>query len=164
MDEHIVPLPPGTAAPDFTLRRAPFAWVSLADYRGRRRVILVFYPGDWEPVSREQLMLYQEYLPAWGRLQADLVGLSTDHLWSHAAFARDAQLRFPLLADCCPAGAVARAYGVYQERAGHSGRALVVLDEQGVIRWSRAYPLRVNPGVDGILCALEALGPGGVPP
>ena len=163
MDEQLAPLPPGTPAPDFTLPRASFVRVSLADCHGRR-VILVFYPGDWEPVSREQLRLYQDYLPVLARLRADLFGLSTDHLWSHAAFARDAGVRFPLLADCHPSGAVARAYGVYQEREERSGRALFVIDERGIIRWSRAYPLRVNPGVHGILSTLEGLGPADVTP
>jgi alkyl hydroperoxide reductase subunit AhpC len=59
---------------------------------------------------------------------------------------------------------VARAYGVYQEREERSGRALFVVDERGIIRWSRAYPLRVNPGVHGILSTLEGLGPAGLTP
>ena len=67
MDEHRAPLPPGTPAPDFTLPRSSYAAVSLADVRGRR-VILVFYPADWEPVSQEQLALYQDYRAEFARL------------------------------------------------------------------------------------------------
>jgi peroxiredoxin len=154
MDELPTPLPPGTSAPDFTLPRSPHASVSLGNFRGRR-LVLAFYPADWEPVSREQLVLHEEYAPAFRDLRAEVVGISTDSVWSHAAFAREAGIRFPLLADSRPKGAVARAYGVYLEREDTSNRALFVIDERGTVRWSRAYPRLVNPGVDGILCALE---------
>jgi peroxiredoxin len=141
---------------DFTLPRSPHASVSLGDFRGRR-VILAFYPADWEPVSREQLALYGEYTPAFRDLRADVLGVSTDGLWSHVAFAREIGIRFPLLSDSRPKGAVARAFGVYLEHAGSYSRALFVIDERGTIRWSRVYPGLVNPGVDGILRALESL-------
>jgi peroxiredoxin len=123
-----------------------------------RRVILVFYPADWEPVSQQQLTLYQDHLAAFARLGAVLLAISTDHVWCHGAFARAAGLAYPLLADAHPHGAVARAYGVYGEQTGLSARTLFVLDERGVIRWRRTSPAAINPGVDGILTALEALG------
>ena len=156
MDEQPQPLPPGTPAPDFTLPRSRYASVSLRDFRGRC-VVLAFYPADWEPVSREQLTLYKEYAPTLCGLRADLIGISTDEIWSHEAFARDAGLRFPLLADSHPKGAVARGYGTYLEREGLSCRALFVVDGGGIIRWSQACPISVNPGVDGVLRALEGL-------
>jgi hypothetical protein len=68
------------------------------------------------------------------------------------------QACFPLLADTPPRRAVARAYGVYLEREESSSRALFVIDGQGTIHWSRVYPGLVNPGVDGILGALESMG------
>jgi peroxiredoxin len=154
--EPLLPLAAGTPAPSFTLPRSSHASVSLADVRGRR-VILSFYPADWEPVSREQLTLYQGYLAEFARLGGSLLAVSTDHIWSHGAFARAAGIQFPLLADAHPRGGVSRAYGAYDERAGASSRALFVLDAQGVIRWSQSYPTGVNPGVDGILTALEAM-------
>src|SRR2546425_12354754 len=116
MDAHCAPLPPGTPAPAFTLPRSSYASVSLADVRGRR-VILVFYPADWEPVSQQQLTLYQVHLASFERLDAVLLGISTDHTWSHDAFARAAGIHYPLLADAHPKGAVSWAYGVYDEQA-----------------------------------------------
>ena len=157
MDAQLSALPAGTPAPDFTLPRSPYASVSLADVRGRR-VILVFYPADWEPVSQQQLTLYQDHLAAFSRLGAVLLAISTDHVWCHGAFARAAGLAYPLLADAHPHGAVSRVYGVYDEQTGLSARTLFVLDEHGVIRWSYTCPTAINPGVDGILTALEALG------
>lgn len=153
MAHQLAPLLPGTVAPDFSLPRSSYAAVSLADLRGRR-VVLVFYPANWEPVSQQQLTLYQEYLALFERLGAALLGISADHTWSHGAFARAAGIRYPLLADAHPKGAVSRAYGVYDERAGASARALFVVDARGVIHWSHACPAAINPGVGGILTAL----------
>jgi peroxiredoxin len=158
VDQQPTPLPPGTPAPDFALPRSRHASVSLRDFGGRRAV-LAFYPADWEPVSREQLALYGEYVSVFRDLRAEVVGISTDGLWSHESFAREIGLRFPLLADSRPKGAVSRAYGVYLEREESSRRALFVVDEWGFIRWSQAYPTPVNPGARGILCALETMDP-----
>lgn len=157
MDHALSPLQPGTQAPDFTLPRSSHASVSLADLRGRR-VILAFYPADWELVSQQQLTLYQGYLAEFTALDAGLLAISTDHVWSHGAFARAARiLHYPLLSDAHPRGAMSRAYGVYDERADLGARALFVLDEDGVIRWSQVCPTAINPGVGGILTALESL-------
>jgi peroxiredoxin len=155
-DESLAPLPVGTPAPDFALPRAPHGVVMLRGFDGRA-VVLAFYPMDWEPVTREQLTLYQAYADAFDRLGASLLGISVDHVHSHAAFARDAGLRFPLLADVQPRGLVARRYGVFRAAQGVSARALFVLDARRVIRFSKAYPDPLNPGVDALLTTLEAL-------
>jgi peroxiredoxin len=152
----LAPLPVGTLAPDFALPQAPHGMVMLQGLDGRP-VVLAFYPMDWEPVSREQLTLYQAYADAFGRLEASLLGISVDHVHSHASFARDAGLRFPLLADFQPRGRVARRYGVFREAQGVSARALFVLDARRVVRFSKAYPDALNPGVDALLTTLEAL-------
>lgn len=146
----------GAVAPDFALPRTPFARLSLRSLRGRR-LVLVFYPLDWEPVSREQLTLYETYTNKFTRLGASLLGISVDHAWSHIALAHDARITFPLLADFQPRGAVARAYGAYRVRQGVSARALFIVDRVGIIRFGQHYPDLVNPGVDGILTALEAI-------
>jgi peroxiredoxin len=155
-DEPASALPPGTLAHDITLHSTPDYAVSLRDFRGHP-VILAFYPADWSPVCGDQMALYNEILPEFGRFQAQLLGISVDGVWCHAAFARDRNLHFPLLADFEPKGAVAKRYGVYRRPDGTSERALFVLDAQGVIRWSYVSPVEINPGADGILTALEAL-------
>jgi peroxiredoxin len=153
-----IALPPGTAAPEFTLKRAPRETTTLSKLRGRP-VILVFYPADWSPVCSDQLAVYNEVLPEFQQHGAELLGISVDGAWCHAAFAKDRKLRFPLLADFEPKGAVASAYGVYRAADGFSERALFVIDAAGVIRWSYVSPVGVNPGAEGILAALEALHP-----
>jgi len=149
-------LPAGTPAPEFTLRTTPDQQVSLSEFRGQP-VILAFYPADWSPVCGDQMALYNEILPEFQRFGAELLGVSVDGVWCHIAFAHDRKLRFPLLTDFEPKGAVARRYGVYRPQDGTSERALFVLDADGIIRWSYVSPVGVNPGADGILTALEAL-------
>jgi peroxiredoxin len=150
------PVAAGTPAPDFTLPRAPDAKLRLADLRGRP-VILMFYPADWSPVCGDEVTLFNEVLPEFQRHGAELLGISVDGVWCHRAFAEDRHLRFPLLADFEPKGAVSRAYGAYRARDGFSERALFLIDAEGVIRWSYLSPIDVNPGADGVLAALEAL-------
>jgi peroxiredoxin len=150
-------LPPGTNAPDFTLRSTPDKSVTLSEFRGRP-VILAFYPADWSPTCGDQLALYNEVLPEFERHNAQLIGISVDGVWCHAAYAKSRNLRFPLLADFEPKGAVAKMYGTYMPSAGWSGRALFVLDATGTIRWNYLSPIGVNPGADGVLTALESLG------
>jgi len=149
-------LPPGTAAPDFTLRSAPDKRLSLSQLRGRP-VVLAFYPADWSPVCGDQMALYNEILPDFRDLGAELLGISVDGVWCHAEFARQRNLHFPLLSDFEPKGAVSRMFGAYREKEGTSERALFVVDKGGIIRWSYCSPINVNPGADGILTALESL-------
>ena len=148
----------GMTAPAFTLHSTPDQQVSLADLHGRP-VILAFYPADWSPVCSDQMGLYNEILPEFARYDAELMGISVDGVWCHAAFAEQRKLHFPLLSDFEPKGAVARSYGVYREVEGTSERALFVIDKSGVIAWSYVSPVGINPGADGILRALDLLEP-----
>ena len=150
------PFPVGTRAPEFTLRSTPDQWLTLSELQGRP-VILAFYPADWSPVCGDQMTLYNEMLDEFREFDAELLGISVDGAWCHAAFARDRKLHFPLLADFEPKGAVARDYGVYRDKDGVCERALFVIDSEGIIRWNYVSPLGVNPGANGILTALEQL-------
>jgi peroxiredoxin len=154
-------LPPGTPAPDFALRSTMGGSLGPQDRRGRP-LILVFYPADWSPVCTDQLALYQEVMPEFEKHDAALFGISVDGPWSHLAFAKDRNLRFPLLSDFEPKGEVARTYDVYRAQDGTSERALFVIDPAGVVSWSYVSPTEVNPGADGILLALEDLAAKGV--
>jgi len=146
----------GTVAPNFVLPATPDQKISLSEFAGQP-VILAFYPADFSPVCGDQMALYNEVLPEFESLGAQLIGISTDGAWCHAAFAQSRKLHFPLLSDFQPKGAIARMYGVYREQEGTSERALFVIDGPGVIRWSHVSPIGVNPGAEGILAALESL-------
>ena len=146
----------GTPAPDFTLSVTPDQRLSLGELRGKP-VILAFYPADWSPVCGDQLALYNEVLSEFQKHGATLLGISVDGAWCHEAFAKDRHLHFPLLADFEPKGAVAKLYNVYDEREGECNRALYVIDEDGIIRWTYLSPVGINPGADGILDALDEM-------
>jgi peroxiredoxin len=120
-------------------------------------VVLVFYPADWSPVCTDQLTLYNQVMPEFGRFNAKILGISVDGVWGHLAFAKDRKLTFPLLSDFEPKGSVSREYGAYERDVGESARALFVIDQKGVVSWSYLSPDGINPGADGILSALEAL-------
>jgi peroxiredoxin len=149
-------LPAGARAPNFHLRSTPDQWVSLSAFRGQP-MVLASYPADWSPVCGDQMGLYNEILPEFQELGAELVGISVDGAWCHAAFARDRKLHFPLLADFEPKGAVARSYGVYCQADGVCERALFVIGADGIIHWSYVSPIGVNPGAAGLMAALQDL-------
>jgi len=147
---------PGTEAPGFTLTDQDGEPVSLEDFRGRR-VVLVFYPGDFSPVCTDQLSIYQEVLPQIEEQGATLLGISVDSRWSHAAFRERLGIQIPLLADFHPKGAVADAYGAYLPDYGTANRSLVLVDENGVVRWVHESPTPLEiPGANLIFDALEA--------
>jgi peroxiredoxin len=146
----------GTTAPDFTLSVTPDQRLSLSELRGRP-VILAFYPADWSPVCGDQLALYNEVLSEFKSHGAELLGISVDGVWCHAAFTKDRHLHFPLLADFEPKAEVAKKYRAYRSNEGVCERALFVIDKNGVIAWSYCSPVGINPGADGILEALEKL-------
>lgn len=103
------------------------------------------------------MVLYNEISDMFAGFNAQLLGISVDGIWSHRAFTESRKLRFPLLSDFEPKGAVSRKYGVYSEAEGTSERALFVLDEKGIVRWRHVSPANVNPGAEGIIDALERL-------
>jgi peroxiredoxin len=146
----------GTLAPDFDLHTTPDQTVSLREFRGRP-TILAFYPADFSPVCGDQMTLYNEILPEFRQFNAELLGISVDGVWCHLAFSKDRNLHFPLLSDFEPKGKVAKKYGAYRKQDGVTERALFVIDENGIIRWSYVSPIGVNPGAEGILKALESI-------
>ncbi|MET0886016.1 MAG: redoxin domain-containing protein [Mycetocola sp.] len=146
----------GAAAPDFTLHRTPETTVRLSSLRGKA-VVLVFYPADWSAVCGDELNVFNEAESLLRADDAEVLGISVDGVWSHQAFVADRGFRFDLLSDFEPKGAVSKRYGAYDFHAGTSKRALFVIDQSGVIAWSYLSPNEVNPGVDGVLDALDAL-------
>ena len=146
----------GSTAPDFSLPDHDGSQVSLADFAGRR-LVLVFYPLDFSPVCSDQLSLYQEVLGEIEAQGASLVGISVDSTFCHHAFRKHRNLTLPLLADFNPKGEVSRAYGAWIEQVDHGNRSLVLVDEAGTVRWSHASPSPLEiPGANLIFDALAA--------
>lgn len=150
----------GTRAPEFTLPAGLGVTTSLSQFRGKP-VVLVFYPADWSPVCGDELALFNEVLEEFQEFGAQLLAISVDGIFCHKAYTESRNLRFPLLADFEPKGAVSKAYGSYRDDFGYSKRSLFVIDGEGIIRWSYLSPESTNPGANGVLKALEDLAKGG---
>jgi peroxiredoxin len=149
---------PGTAAPDFTLPNHRGEEVSLSDFRGSK-LMLVFYPSDFSPVCSDQLSIYQEVLGQIEDAGVKLVGISVDSSWTHNAFRKKLGIDIPLLADFHPKGEVSARYGAYLEDWGTTNRSLVLIDEEGVVRWVHESPSVVEiPGANLIFDALAESG------
>jgi peroxiredoxin (alkyl hydroperoxide reductase subunit C) len=144
-----------TPAPDFTLPDQDGHKVSLEDLRGKRSV-LVFYPLDFSPVCTDQLNVYNEILGELESRGAQMYGISVDSAYAHNAFQKQLGIRFPLLSDFHPKGAVAQAYGVYDEKWGSSARALVMIGPDLKVEWVHRSPSALEiPGANLIFDALR---------
>ena len=145
---------PGTAAPDFALPDQDGNIVKLEDLRGQTTV-LVFYPMDFSPVCTDQLNVYNEVLADLEAAGVQLYGVSVDSSYAHNAFQRELGIRIPLLADFHPKGALASAYGFYDEKWGSSARALVMIGPDLNIEWVHRSPSALEiPGANLIFDAL----------
>ncbi|HSZ15012.1 MAG TPA: peroxiredoxin [Solirubrobacteraceae bacterium] len=143
----------GEAAPDFELpgTDGPF---KLSEHRGER-VVLLFYPGDNTLVCTKQFCSYRDRAEDFAQLHATVVGISSQDLASHEAFAAKHALNVSLLADVDKR--VARAYDAFSPRLGVK-RAVIVIDEQGIVRHRHDHLLGLDyQSVDELKAVLDAL-------
>jgi len=147
----------GAAAPDFTLKDQNQQDVALSSFRGEKRVVIVFYPLDWSPVCTKEHACFVNDMKRFDQLDAQVLGLSVDSVWSHKAYAEKMGIHYPLLADFQPRGAVAQKYGVFLEEKGITGRAISIIDKDGKLAWHKNYDIPVVPGVDEVAKALEGV-------
>ncbi|HEY3205103.1 MAG TPA: redoxin domain-containing protein [Thermoanaerobaculia bacterium] len=124
----------GDLAPDFTLPATVGDKVTLSDYRGKKNVLLMFYPLDFSPVCSVENKQCAEMLPSKGSDDVQVLGVSVDSLWAHKAFAAQNDIPYPLLADFHPKGAVAQMYGVYLPDRGISARTAFIIGKDGKIK------------------------------
>jgi peroxiredoxin len=131
--------------------------VKLSDYRGKKNVVLVFYPLDWSPVCTNEHVCIVNGMKQFEDLDAQVLGLSVDSVWSHKAYAEKMNIHYPLLADFHPRGAVASQYGVYLADKGITGRAISVIDRNGNLAWHKNYDIPVVPDITEVAKALSAV-------
>ena len=124
----------GQPAPEFTLKDQSQKDVKLADYRGKN-VVIIFYPLDFSPVCTNEHACFVSDMKQFEQLNAQVLGLSVDSVWTHKAFAEKMGITYPLLADFNPRGAVADKFGMYLSDKGITGRAIVIVDKTGKIAW-----------------------------
>src|ERR1700720_3397523 len=144
----------GAPAPEFTLKDQDQKEIKLSDYKGKKRVVLVFYPLDWSPVCTNEHACLVNDMKKFEQLDAQVLGLSVDSAWSHKAFAEKMGIHYPLLADFQPRGAVGDRFGVYLADKGITGRAIVIVDRDGKVAWFKNYDIPVVPDLKEVADAL----------
>ena len=147
----------GQAAPDFTLKDQGQQEVKLADFRDKRNVVLMFYPLDWSPVCTSEHACMASEFKQFDQLDAAVLGLSVDSVWSHKAFAEKLGIKYSLLADFQPRGAVAEKYGMYLADKGITGRAIAIIDKAGNVAWFKQYDIPQQPDIKEVAAALAAV-------
>lgn len=131
----------GQPAPDFSLPYAtqeniflkPEAWLSLSAQRGKN-VILAFYPADWSGGCTKEVCTLRDTFAELSKLNAAVLGISGDYVFSHHEWAKFHKLQFPLLSD--HDHKVARLYGSYNEQSGYNKRTVFLVDREGIVRYS----------------------------
>jgi peroxiredoxin len=146
----------GSPAPDFTLRDQHGRPVTLSAARARGAVLLVFFPWAFSSVCSAELAALRDRraeLPA----AVQLLGLSCDPVYSLRAASDAEHLDFPLLSDFWPHGAVAAAYGVFDDDLGVARRSSFLVDRDGLVRWQVHNSMPDLRAVEGYVTALKEI-------
>lgn len=126
----------GQMAPDFTLKNQHGEEVTLSDFRGKKNVVLVFYPMAFTGICTGELCEVRDNISAFANDDAQVFGISCDTTATLRVFAEQENLEFPLLSDFWPHGKVASDYGVFLDERGIALRGTFVIDKDGIVRWS----------------------------
>lgn len=145
----------GQTAPDFALKDQSQKEIKLSDFAGKKKVVLVFYPLDWSPVCTNEHACFVNDMKQFETLDAEVLGVSVDSVWSHKAYAEKMHISYSLLADFHPKGAMSEKYGVYLPEKGITGRAIFIIDKGGKVAWSKNYDIPVVPDVKEVATALS---------
>lgn len=126
----------GSEAPDFTLRNQNNEPVTLSSFRGERSVLLVFYPFAFSGICTGELCQLRDDLGAFENEHVTTLAISTDPVFSLKAWSEKEGFGFGLLSDFWPHGQVAKAYGVFNDRAGMPNRGTFLVDTTGTVRFA----------------------------
>ena len=145
----------GQTAPDFTLKDQSQKEVKLSDFAGKKNVVLVFYPLDWSPTCTNEHACFVNDMKQFETLDAEVLGVSVDSVWSHKAYAEKMHINYSLLADFHPKGAMSEKYGVYLPEKGITGRSIFIVNKAGKVAWVKNYEIPVVPDIKEVAGALS---------
>jgi mycoredoxin-dependent peroxiredoxin len=131
-----MPVEVGQQAPDFTLRDQNREEVTLSSFRGKKNVLLVFYPFAFSGICSTELCQVRDDLPRFQNDAVQILAISVDSSFALKSYAERDGYEFPLLADFWPHGEVAKAYGVFNDIAGMANRGTFLIDKDGVVRFA----------------------------
>ncbi|MFD5158692.1 peroxiredoxin [Streptomyces hawaiiensis] len=147
----------GEKAPDFELKDNHGRAVRLSGFRGRKNVVLLFYPFAFTGVCTGELCELRDNLPRFSDRDTELLAVSNDSIHTLRVFAEQEGLEYPLLSDFWPHGNVSRAYGVFDEDKGCAVRGTFVIDKEGVVRWTVVNGLPDARDLNDYVKALDSL-------
>src|SRR5579864_6130612 len=145
----------GQTAPDFTLMNQEKKEVKLSDFVGKKNVVLMFYPLDWSQTCTTEHACMVNDMRSFETLDAEVLGVSIDSVWSHKAYADKMGIKYSLLADFQPRGAVSEKYGIFLADKGFTGRAIAIVGKDGKIAWFKQYEILVLPDLKEVAAALN---------
>jgi mycoredoxin-dependent peroxiredoxin len=152
-----MPIEVGAEAPDFTLKDQNGQEVRLSSFRGVKNVLLVFYPLAFTGTCQGELCAVRDNLNDFVNDAVQVLTVSVDSSPSHKVWAEREGYQFPLLADFWPHGAVAQAYGVFNEQRGYANRGTFLVDKAGVVRFAEMTGPGQARDQDGWRKAISAL-------
>lgn len=151
-------LEPGANAPDFELRDQTGKPVRLSDYRGKKSVVLVFYPFTFTGVCEGELCSIRDSIEQFQNDDVETIAISVDSPAVHRVWAEQQGFEFPILADFWPHGEVARTYGIFNDVVGAAERGTFIIDKDGVIRYSVHNGIPDARDQDAYVQALQEIG------
>ena len=125
----------GSHAPDFELPDQHGVKVSLASFRGKKNVVILFYPFSFTGTCTGELCAIRDDLKDFQNEDVQVLAISCDSIFSQRTYAEAQGYTFPVLSDFWPHGAVSRLYGVFKEDRGCAIRGTFIVDKAGVLRW-----------------------------
>ncbi|MGA0883441.1 MAG: peroxiredoxin [Candidatus Nanopelagicales bacterium] len=125
----------GDRAPEFSLKNQSGEMVSLADFAGKKNVLVMFYPFAFSGICTGEICEINEDLPKFQNDDVEMISISCDPHHALRAFAEKENIKTILLSDFWPHGAVAKEYGVFLEDLGFANRGTFLIDKSGNVRW-----------------------------
>lgn len=147
----------GQSAPDFELTDQHGQTVRLSDYKGTKNVVLVFYPLAFSGVCSNEMCELRDDVSDFQNDRVQLLSVSVDSTFAHRVWADQEGFDYPLLSDFWPHGAIAQAYGVFDDTKGVAVRGTFLIDTDGIVRWKVVNALSDARSLDDYRKALAEL-------
>jgi peroxiredoxin (alkyl hydroperoxide reductase subunit C) len=156
----------GTVAPDFTLPRSTVKRWTLSDFRGKQNVIVSFFAlaftGAPDYGVEATLRNFERAYDAFEERNTAILTVDAESMYVNEAYSRYlGGLRFPILADFLPRGAVSREWDAWSEDREHPRNVTAVIDKSGIVRMCEHHHQGGMPDVRSILAVLDSINAGG---
>jgi peroxiredoxin len=147
----------GSMAPDFELVNQHGQKVSLSSYQGKKNVVVIFYPFAFSGICTGELCALRDDLSAFQNEKVELISISCDPMYANKVFAEQEGYKFQVLSDFWPHGAIAKAYGAFDENRGCATRGSFIIGTDGKIKWMVVNGLGEARNIAEYKAALSAL-------